>query len=276
MNKFHFSEESFAYFKELGLKRIGIVLNNNKKEAVYNRFVKRLRSLYIDSFDDYCLLLRTNEKEVSVFINLITNIHTSFFRENHHFIYLEKIYFPAIIKSKTKLRIWVASCATGEEAYSTAITAYDAIPHIKNMDIKILATDINTEALQIAKNGIYETKKIQKMSLEHQQKWFTAIPNTEYMQVDQKLKDLISFNQLNLIQSWPMRGLFDVIFCRNTLIYFSSEIARKIMERFNQYLQPGGLLILGHSEVLKIKKHYNRVQTSIYQKSILDAIYEVN
>ncbi len=276
MKEFLFSDESFTYFKELALERIGMVIKSNKKETVYNRFVKRLRSLNLHSFDEYCLLLQANEQEVSIFINLLTNIHTSFFRENHHFNYLGQIYFPSIISSKTKIRIWVSSCSTGEEAYSTAIVAYEAIPAIENFDIKILATDVNTEALQTAEKGIYERKKIQRMSIDRQEKWFIPIKNTDSVKINPKLKNLVYFHQLNLIKPWPMRGLFDVIFCRNTLIYFPSHVARTIMEKFYHQLQPGGFLILGHSEILNIKQYYNRVQTSIYQKLIVDTKYETH
>lgn len=249
-------------------QRCGIDLTDYKKSAMLNRLVKRLRFLKIPDFDTYCNRLRIDLEEELIFINLITNSTTQFFREAHHFHYLEKILFPALLAKQNKIRIWSAGCSTGQEPYSIAMTIYDFIKDNQNIDVKILATDINSDALMTAEVGVYSQDEIKNFALLNKKKWFMELPNHQhFFQVKDELKKLVTFNQLNLIESWPMHGPFDIIFCRNVLIYFKQEICQQILARFWELLNTDGTLFLGHSESLyELREKYQSIGTTIFKK----------
>lgn len=262
------SEQSFLYMKILA-SRFGIDLSNYKQDALYNHLIKRLRYLQLSDFDSYCQKLRFDLDEEVHFINLITNQTTYFFREKHHFDYLARKVIPELIAAKNKIRIWSAGCSTGEEAYSIAMILFETIPNIKQYDIKILATDINSDSLITAEKGVYELGHISKMSNEYQLHWFDRAPDptSSLVQVKPELKELISFAELNLIDPWPMQGLFDVIFCRNVIIYFKKTIRNQILHKFHRYLNVHGLLFLGYSEnIMDLKNHYQLMGNTIFQK----------
>jgi chemotaxis protein methyltransferase CheR len=261
------SKEGLLYMKMLA-KRCGIDLMDYRRQAIYLRLVKRLHLLNIQDFDTYCNLLRMDLEEEFTFINIITNLTTHFFRENSHFEYLAKILLPELIVKKNKIRIWSAGCSTGEETYSIAMVLLENIPQIEKYDIKILATDINSDALRTAEEGVYDSDSVHKMSLFRQQTWFKKnIDNPGMFDIKSDLKQLITFKWLNLIDPWPMRGPFDIIFCRNVTIYFKSEISRQILSRFNNLLEVNGTLFLGHSERLhETREYYHAVGNSIFKK----------
>lgn len=261
------SKEGFLYMSMLA-KRCGIDLTDYKKSAMINRLLKRLHQLHIPDFDTYCKRLREDLEEEVIFINLITNSTTSFFREEHHFDYLRDKLIPDLISKKNKIRIWSAGCSTGQEAYSIAMVLCEKIPNIAQFDIKILATDINSDVLTTAEFGIYHHDAIKKLSIQRQKRWFKLLLNHDKcVEVSEQLKSLVTFNHLNLMDPWPMRGLFDIIFCRNVLIYFKQNIGQNIVTRFHQILEPNGTLFLGHSETLyDLRKNYQNVGKTIYQK----------
>ncbi len=267
-NNFVLSNENLAYMKILAA-RVGIDLSEYQEYAIYNRLIRRLRGLQLSDFDSYCRLLRNDIAEEEKFINLITNQTTYFFRENHHFQYLEQ-HLPLLMAKKKKIRIWSAGCSTGEEPYSMAIIIRELIKPSSDYDIKILATDVNTDALLTAKRGIYEGTGLKKMSLLRQKIGFHPLDDTDakVFQVNDNIKTLISFKQLNLMTQWPMRGPFDIIFCRNVIIYFKKDIRERILEHFNKLLAVGGVLILGYSENLQgIKSQYTLIGNTIYKKN---------
>lgn len=271
MNKnieFPLSRESFTYMKMLA-NRVGIDLSEYQEEAIYNRLIRRLRILKLTDFEDYCQRLRVDIEEEEKFINLITNLTTSFFRENHHFQYLAHHLLPSLVAKKNKIRIWSAGCSTGEEPYSIAMVVREAITKLQNCDVKILATDVNSDALLIAQRGIYDMAALKKMSLARQKVWFHRVgdKNSHMFQVDDSLKELITFRQLNLMDIWPMHGPFDIIFCRNVVIYFKPTIRDKVLEKFDNLLEIGGVFISGYSETLQgIRKHYIPIGKTIYKK----------
>ena len=260
-HEFLLSEKNLSFFKKTANDYCGIDLSDYKKDFLYNRLVRRLRMLHMTDFDQYCTAIKNDSEEEKKFINLITNTSTSFFREEHHFEYLAQTLLPELISKKNKIRIWSAGCATGEEAYSIAMVIREVIPNLSQYDIKILATDINSESLDIAYKGIYDSVHIKKLTAARQKMWF------HQDRVDDKLKELITFRQLNLIHPFLLKGPFDVIFCRNVTIYFKKEVTCDILKKFNNLLPHSGILILGFSENLyDLKEDYNILGHTIFKK----------
>jgi chemotaxis protein methyltransferase CheR len=249
------NDKEFKFICTLVYDTTGIVLDERKKEMVYRRLMRRTRELKIGSFSEYCQLLSLeNSHELPDFINNITTNLTSFFREIHHFEYLAETFIPQHIKefaNSRRLRIWSSACSTGEEPYSLAITLRKAMGSVINSwDTRILATDLDTEVLSKGKKGVYKTDRIKDLSPEICKRWFKngSGDNEDNVKIDPSLADLITFKQLNLLHEWPVKGPFDVIMCRNVLIYFDKKTQKALVERFTELLRPGGLLILGHSE----------------------------
>jgi chemotaxis protein methyltransferase CheR len=229
-----------------------------------------MQKLNISNINDYYHYLIANKVELQEFINSITNLSTYFFRENHHFVYLSKFILPKLFSEQNKIRIWSAGCATGEEAYSVAICVGETFPHYENFNIRILATDINSTALSVAKEGEYCEDDLKMVSENRKKNWFTPVMhhNIKYLQIKNSLKNLIYFNHLNLFEPWPMKGFFDVIFCRNIFIYFSKDNTELLLDRLDKSLVPGGFLIVGHAEsAFMYRLKYTRVAESIYEKS---------
>jgi len=268
------TDQDFTFICEFVYDRAGIVLGDNKREMVYRRFTRIIRERKLASFSDYCQLLRADPKgEESYFINAITTNLTSFFREKHHFDYLQNHEIPKLLKQcaqSKRLRVWSSASSTGEEPYSIAITFLETMENLlKNWDVKILATDIDSNVLKSCKQGIYETKKMDDLLSDYKKKYFhkgLGVNENKY-KVDKKLKDLITFKELNLLHDWPMKGPFDVIFCRNVIIYFDKKTQQDLFERYYQMLKPGGLLILGHSESLgDYQQYFENVGRTIFRK----------
>ena len=268
--EFPLSNESFLYMKILA-SRCGIDISDYKQDALYNRLVKRMRVLDVPDFDTYCQKLRFDLDEEIQFINLITNTTTYFFRENHHFEYLAKYLVPELLTKKNKIRIWSVGCSTGEEAYSIAMVIREVVPNFQKYDIQILATDINTDALIAAQNGIYEKENISKLPRARRGLWFKDVnEDMQHVQIDESLKELITFNNLNLVGPWPVNGPFDVILCRNVIIYFKPEVSQRILNKFNNLLEVGGVLILGYSEnINELKNAYVSLGNTIYKKILI-------
>lgn len=276
------SEKDFKFICQYVYESAGIVLNEGKREMVYRRITRIVRERNLDSFTAYCQILRESpEAEKSYFINAITTNLTSFFRENHHFEYLLKSELPKLLrqnpgphrrKGDKRLRIWSSAASTGEEPYSIAMTLLEGIKtELKQWDIKILATDIDSNVLATAKKGIYENKRIEDISANYKQKYFHKgkADNASKVRVDKSLQNLITFKQLNLLHEWPMKGPFDVIFCRNVIIYFDKSTQQDLFARYYEMLTPGGLLILGHSENLgAYQKYFENVGRTIFRKAI--------
>lgn len=274
------SESEFAFICDFVFKQTGIVLNESKREMVYRRFSRIVRDRKLPSFKAYYQLLKANpEEEESYFINAITTNLTSFFRENHHFDYLINHEIPRILKTKQQhkhLRIWSCASSTGEEPYSIAISLIEGMKaELPMWDAKILATDIDTNVLAHGKNGVYDIKRIDGINPDYKVKYFHRgkNDNENKIKVDKKLQALLTFKQLNLLHEWPMRRRFDVIFCRNVIIYFNKETQQELFHRYYDLLEPGGLLILGHSESLgKAQRYFENVGRTIFRKPLNAAL----
>jgi chemotaxis protein methyltransferase CheR len=272
---FELSQSDFNFICQYTYEIAGIVLNASKKEMVYRRLTRIIRARNIASFTEYCDLLKSEpEKEKDYFINAITTNLTNFFREQHHFDYMLQHELPKIIENSLtnykRLRIWSSASSTGEEPYSIAITILEGMKNsLDQWDVKILATDIDSDALAVGKIGVYDNHRIEDIPNKIREKYFHKGigENKNKVKVDGKLGKLITFKQLNLLCDWPMKGPFDIIFCRNVIIYFDKETQQKLFARYHEMLAPGGLLILGHSENLGTHQvHFENIGRTIYRK----------
>lgn len=269
------SDVQFKFICNVVYDTTGIVLDERKREMVYRRLMRRTRDLKLPSFEAYCQLLKNDpDSELPSFINVITTNLTSFFREKHHFDYLEETFIPQHLskyRHTRRLRIWSAACSTGEEPYSLALTLMNAMSDLlKTWDVKVLATDLDTDVLATAMSGIYKTDRIEAIPETMVKRWFKrgTGANADKVRINPQVAKLITFKPLNLLHQWPMRGPFDVIICRNVLIYFDKATQQKLINRYHKLLRPGGLLILGHSESLtKNQQQFNLMGRTIFEKT---------
>ena len=265
--KLDFGEEDFSALRALVKEHTGIHLTEQKRELVYGRLSRRLRALGLESFRTYRELLEKNEgDELVQFCNAITTNLTSFFREAHHFQYLrEHLLEPraADPRGLRRLRFWSAGCSTGEEPYSLAMTIHEALPDVRRWDVRILATDLDTDVLARGARGLYDEDRVRNLSPERIERFFRR--QGAGFAVRDELKDLISFRELNLMHTLPMKGPLDAIFCRNVVIYFDKDTQRDLFARIAPLQRPSDLLYLGHSEsLLSVSNDYESIGRTTY------------
>lgn len=251
------SDRAFARIVAIASREAGIVLAQSKVSMVKSRLSRRLRALNIPSFDAYLDFLETSndKQEMENFISALTTNVSHFFRENHHFDYLSTTIIPHLRKKLAaggKARIWSAGCSNGQEPYSIAMTILKEAPDLAKKDLKILATDIDPEVLVRAKSAQYIGSLTTGLSDEIIKAFCTSSEQDGEIALTLKpeLRNMVAFRQLNLHAEWPMKGKFDAIFCRNVVIYFDEETQARLFRRFAGILEPGGWLMLGHSERL--------------------------
>lgn len=254
------SDQEFRLFQDLVKVHTGIALTEHKRNLVCSRLGKRLRALGLPSFRKYYeyLSAEAGQVELEHFVNAITTNKTDFYRENPHFDFLEQELVPAwkaraARTGERRIRIWSAGCSTGEEPYTIAITLRKAIENLLAWDVRILASDIDTEVLARAAQGIYSADRIGEIPKSIVERHFLQGTGAHdgLVQVTPEIKKLITFRRINLQDAqWPVHTLFDCIFCRNVIIYFDKPTQRRLMERFAGYLKDDGHLFLGHSESL--------------------------
>lgn len=246
--EFHFTEQDFEKVRKLIYDYAGIALSPTKHDMVYGRLARRLRALGLSTFQQYLQILeRGNSKEFELFTNSLTTNLTSFFREAHHFDMLRQHLTEN--KSQGSFSIWCSASSTGEEPYSIAISACEAFDSLRP-PVKIIATDLDTNVLETAKNAIYNGEEVQKLAPQRVQRYFNKLADGRYA-VKQELRDMIVYRRLNLVEAnWMIRGPFDAIFCRNVMIYFDKPTQLKILQRFAPLMRATGLLFVGHSENL--------------------------
>ncbi|MDH6235250.1 chemotaxis protein methyltransferase CheR [Mesorhizobium soli] len=235
----------------------GIYLTEAKATLVYSRLSKRLRSLGLESFRDYCALVASAEgldERQKMLAALTTNV-TNFYREPHHFEHLAKTVLPPLLDQARRggrVRIWSAACSNGAEPYTIALTILGLLPEAAGHDIKILATDIDTNMVAHGHQGVYSEAALRPVPAELRRRWFVPLRGQGAAKdwgVADELRQLVAFRELNLIApSWPMKGRFQAIFCRNVVIYFEEATQARIWSRFVPQLTPGGHLYIGHSE----------------------------
>ena len=273
LREFEFSDEDFEALRALVKQVTGIALSDQKRELVYGRLARRLRALNIRSFREYRTLLASDSDEIVQFCNAITTNLTAFFREPHHFDHLrDEVLKPLAAKPPAvrRFRIWSAACSTGEEPYTTAMSVLEAIPDLRGWDIRILATDLDSDVLGKASRGVYLADRLRTLSAERRQKFFTSVPGAKEpaFSVTPNLRQLITYKQLNLMHPFPMKGPLDAIVCRNVLIYFDKDTQRDLVSRMARLQRPGNLLYLGHSESLfKVSNDYTLIGRTIYRRS---------
>ena len=250
--EFLFTEDDFKKIAQILHSHAGIALAEGKAALVYSRLAKRLRSLGLRSFREYCSLVEGAQgidERQAMMAALTTNV-TRYFREPHHFDHLRDVVMPTLVdraRRGGRIRLWSAACSNGQEPYSMAITVLQALPDAASQDEKILATDIDPNMVAEGRAGIYREDAITPVPLDLRRKWFKKAAGGAW-EVADELRALVSFRELNLIGDWPMKGKFDVIFCRNVVIYFDEPTQERIWSRFAPLLEPGGTLYIGHSE----------------------------
>ena len=272
--EFRFTDEDFAFLRRLIKARTGIELGEHKQEMVYGRLARRLRALGLTGFAAYCEFLDSpdGENELLAMVNAITTNLTKFFREKHHFDYLSKTLLPEIADrqaagQRPRLRIWSAGCSSGEEPYSIAMSVLGTVPDVARWDARLLATDLDTEMVRRGSAGRYPKRVLESIPPEYRQKFRLRRDGDEF-EMDDDLKKFIVFRPLNLLEPWPMRGSFDVVFCRNVVIYFDRPTRAGLFERYAEILNDDGVLFIGHSEsLLGLSDRFELVGKTIYRKT---------
>jgi chemotaxis protein methyltransferase CheR len=272
LREFEFGTEDFEALRKLVKQITGINLSDQKRELVYGRLARRLRALQLHSFAEYReLLAEDGGQEIVQFCNAITTNLTAFFREPHHFDYLrEHVLTPLLSGAPRRLRIWSAGCSTGEEAYSLAMTVLETVTDVKRWDIRILATDLDSDVLERGRRGLYAEDRLRNMTLQRRTRFFSEHRERDGLcyEATPELKSLITFKQLNLMHPLPMRGPLDAVFCRNVVIYFDKDTQRDLFARVAQLQRPGNLLFLGHSESLfKVSDDYALIGKTVYRRA---------
>lgn len=233
----------------------GIDLSAGKEMMVFRRLASRIERMGLAGFGAYLQVLEEDSEERESCINLLTTNLTYFFREPGHFETLAHDALPARLQANARsrrLRVWSAGCATGEEPWSMAMVLAETLPDLDHWDVRILATDINSQVLSVARGGVYPLEGAERISRERLHRWFLRGKGERegFIAIRPELRHLVTFRPLNLIEDWPMQGPFDIIFCRNVSIYFDRATALRTQERLLAVLAPGGYLMVGHSEAL--------------------------
>lgn len=247
LNELLLTDDDFSRISRLIHERAGIVLARHKREMVYSRLARRVREVGLNRFSDYLSLLERDSSglEWEVFINALTTNLTAFFREAHHFRLLEEF----LATRQPPIRIWCAAASTGEEAYSIAMVLAET--YGERADARVIATDIDTEALAKAREAVYPLLHATKLGEQRVKRFFQRGRGSRegMARVRPELAAMVEFQYLNLVApQWPIRGPFDAIFCRNVMIYFDRTTQSRILERFAPVLKQDGLLFAGHSE----------------------------
>ena len=247
--EFAFTTADFERVRKLIYAHAGIALSPAKQDMVYSRLARRLRETRLKSFGEYLALLERGDKgEWEKFVNSLTTNLTSFFREPHHFpmlaAHLKKL------QGKSPIKIWCSAASTGEEPYSIAMTVVEVFNSF-NTPVTIVASDLDTNVLAIAAKGVYPHDRVDKLSPERLSRFFLRGTGAQegVFTVKPELRRMITFQRLNLLEpNWSLRGPFDVLFCRNVMIYFDKPTQYKILSRFAPLMSDNGLLFAGHSE----------------------------
>lgn len=271
------SPKAFDQLRDLIHAETGITLGPSKRELLYSRLDRRVRELGLRGFDDYYHHLLCDDRdgiELQRMINCVTTTKTDFFREKHHFDFLRDQAFRQWRSSgptnSYKLRIWSAACSRGHEPYSVAITLLEHFGPRSCWDIKILATDINTDVLAFSERGIYPIEEASCLPKEVRNRHFLKGTGryNRTCRIRDELRRMIAFRQMNFTTAdWPVQGQFDAILCRNVMIYFDEAQQRRLVARLTDHLRPGGYLFLGHSEHQTwITDHVEALGQTIYRK----------
>lgn len=252
--EFVFTSKDFEEVRSILYKEAGIAVPDTKATLVYSRLAKRIRQLNLGDFREYLNLVTGSEgrDELDVMIAALTTNLTRFFREPHHFDDLKKNVIEPIadkVRSGGRLRIWSAGCSTGQEPYSIAFTILSVIPNAANLDVRILGTDIDPNVIATGRAGIYTDEHVEPVPANMRGRWIKQDPdNKKKWVVGPEARSIVTLNQLNLMNEFPMKGPFQAVFCRNTVIYFDQPTQERIWKKFDPLMASDARLYIGHSE----------------------------
>lgn len=262
----------FDALSKLAYREAGLVLSSSKSAMIQSRLRHRLKALSISNLSDYCNIIEgeSGRQELPHMISALTTNVTGFFREAHHFSLMKTDLLPKLLEKVEKgidIRIWSAGCSTGQEPYSVAMCLLETSEKFLSERCKILATDIDTNVLGVAKHGVYKADQLEGVRDDLVHSFFTPTQAGcfEGFQASPELKSMISFRQLNLLDTWPMRGSFDIIFCRNVVIYFDAETQERLWPKFASKLTEDGTIFVGHSERIS-SSGFSSIGSTAYEK----------
>lgn len=243
----HLSAASFSAIRELIFAVAGIAMTEEKEELVKARLAKRLRELKITGYEEYLNRIQTDRVELSNMVDVLTTNKTGFFREQQHFDYLVEEVFPTWKATCAPRRIWSAGCSSGEEPYTLGMLLRE---HLPQLDVRILATDLSTRVLARAKAARYAAATVEDIPQRLRTRYLQRVVEAGQVSyaISPEVTALVSFARLNLMGDWPMRGRFDLILCRNVMIYFNDDTRTTLGRRFAEQLAPDGALMIGHAE----------------------------
>lgn len=242
----------------------GINLHEGKQALVRSRVMKRIRKLGLRDFSHYIDYLEadTSGEEFLALVDVLTTNKTSFFRESQHFDFIVENVLPEI--NGRQVKWWSAGCSSGEEAVTCSIVIQEQ--NINPRAVKILGTDISRDVIRTAKRGVYHEKRFKNIAPRLVQKYFKKGNQNRY-QISEKVRQMITYGRLNLKKKWPLNGPFQVIMCRNVMIYFNRQTQQQLVSRFRDILEPGGYLFLGHSEsIASADRNFANVSPAVYRK----------
>ncbi len=263
------TDKQFRKVSQIVHELCGIYLKEGKEALVRARLMKRLRALGMESFDAYINYIESEQgqEELGLMVDVMTTNKTSFFREPAHFDFLRDQVLPHA--RQRRMRFWTAACSSGEESFSLAILLRETIPDIDFRDIKILATDISGRMLERARAGLFSEETLRDLPKGLLPKYFSKVKDRSppMYRLKENVRSMVRLARLNLMEPWPMKGPFDVIFCRNVMIYFDRPTQQRLIHRFWNLLDAGGYLFVGHSEGLSAISHkFNYIRPAVYRK----------
>ena len=251
--EYPYTQQDFAAVSAMVHAHSGICLPQTKTMLVYSRLAKLVRERGLRDFASYIDLIRRDPAERQRAIEAMTTNHTKFFREDHHFHQFERDVRTGLIDrldAGGRVRMWCAAASTGEEPYSLAMSLLGSDRSegrvIAGADVAILGTDLSGSVLDVARRGLYPAALASDIPLDLRQTWTRTSNGT--LAIAPMLREMVRYRRLNLLNAWPMRGKFDIIFCRNVMIYFDEPTRERLVERLVDQLAPGGYLYIGHSE----------------------------
>jgi chemotaxis protein methyltransferase CheR len=268
------TDRDLAVIVRLVYEKSGIALHAGKRALVMARLQKRLKQGGFDSFKAYVEHLRSDKTgdEIAAMLDAIATNHTAFFREPQHFEFLAEVVLPALQARRGRLPIlgWTAACSTGEEAYTLAITAFQALGDDAGGRMRLLASDLSSKALRHAAAGVYKAERVTGLPRHVVLKYFAKqpAPHTGMLQVVAPVRRIVEFRRLNLIHLPAAGQAFDFIFCRNAMIYFDRDAQQRVIQGLEARLAPGGYLFTSHSESLNTLRHgLTWIAPSVYRRA---------
>ncbi len=260
--------DHFSEIARIAHDRWGLNLSEGKRTLVEGRLTRFLVRAPFNSVDEFLAHLRAHptEQDLLTFFDMLSTNTTSFFREPHHFDFLQAITYPRVAARSRRLRLWSAACSNGSEPYTLAMHALESLPDPTSWDIRVLATDLSTRSVEQASRGEYPEDALARVPEHMRKKYFGAADHSGQRRVSSQLRSHVAVHRLNLMDApWPMSGPFDAIFCRNVMIYFDAPTRERLVNRMSELLGPEGVLVIGSAETLAgLKTPFRTLQPSVY------------